>query len=69
MLGADPAIPKSKLRPGDTPLHWAASSEHASPALVELLLARGANAALQDKQGKTAHDLAANDDIKLALSR
>ncbi len=27
-----------------TPLHWAASSEHSSPALVELLLARGADA-------------------------
>ena len=27
-----------------TPLHWAASSEHSSPALVELLLAHGADA-------------------------
>ena len=27
-----------------TPLHWAASVEHSSPALVELLLARGADA-------------------------
>ena len=26
-----------------TPLHWAASSERSSPALVELLLARGAD--------------------------
>jgi hypothetical protein len=36
---------------------------------VELLLARGADARLLDKQGKSARDLATSEDIKLALSR
>jgi hypothetical protein len=38
-------------------------------AAVEILLARGANASLTDKEGKAARDLAASDDVKLALGR
>jgi ankyrin repeat protein len=52
---------------GRTALMIAAELGHARA--VELLLARGAKPELKDKQGKTARDLAANDDIKLALSR
>jgi ankyrin repeat protein len=36
--------------------------------IVELLLARGADRARKDKQGKTALDLAANVDVRDKLS-
>jgi len=38
-------------------------------AVVDLLLQRGADRALQDKQGKTALDLAANPDVRARLGR
>ena len=38
-------------------------------AVVDLLLERGADRALKDKQGKTALDLAANPDVRARLSR
>lgn len=44
LLEAGAPVDQRDLIAHYTPLHWAASSEHASPALVELLLARGADA-------------------------
>lgn len=43
LLDAGAQINQPDLIANYTPLHWAASSEHASAALVELLLARGAD--------------------------
>ncbi|MBX3744119.1 MAG: ankyrin repeat domain-containing protein [Verrucomicrobiae bacterium] len=44
LLDAGAPVDQRDLIANYTPLHWAASSEHASTALVELLLARGADA-------------------------
>lgn len=44
LLDAGAQVDQRDLVANYTPLHWAASSERSSPALVELLLARGANA-------------------------
>lgn len=44
LLDAGAPVDQRDLIANYTPLHWAASSELASPALVELLLARGADA-------------------------
>ncbi|HEY7747839.1 MAG TPA: ankyrin repeat domain-containing protein [Aestuariivirgaceae bacterium] len=52
---------------GRTALMIAAEAGHARA--VDILLAHGANPNLKDKEGKSARDLAATDDIKLALSR
>jgi ankyrin repeat protein len=41
---------------GNTPLHYAAG--YGRPQLVELLLARGADAAAKNASGKTAYELA-----------
>ena len=43
LLDAGAPVDQADLIANYTPLHWAASSEYAPPALVELLLARGAN--------------------------
>src|SRR5262249_5460275 len=43
LLDAGAQIDQRDLIANYTPLHWAASSEHSSPALVKLLLARGAD--------------------------
>jgi ankyrin repeat protein len=52
---------------GRTALMIAAELSHGGA--VEFLLSRGANPKLTDKEGKAARDLAANEEIKLALSR
>lgn len=44
LLDAGAQVDQRDLIANYTPLHWAASSEHSSPAVVELLLARGADA-------------------------
>jgi ankyrin repeat protein len=44
LLEAGAQVDQRDLIANYTPLHWAASSEHSSPALVELLLAHGADA-------------------------
>ena len=44
LLDAGAQVDQRDLVANYTPLHWAASSERSSPALVELLLARGADA-------------------------
>ena len=44
LLDAGAQVDQRDLVANYTPLHWAASSEKSSPAVVELLLARGANA-------------------------
>ena len=44
LLDAGAQVDQRDLIANYTPLHWAASSEYSSPALVELLLARGADA-------------------------
>ena len=44
LLDAGAQVNQRDLVANYTPLHWAASSERSSPALVELLLARGADA-------------------------
>lgn len=43
LLDADAQVDQRDLVANYTPLHWAASAERSSPALVELLLARGAD--------------------------
>ncbi|MBI3867455.1 MAG: ankyrin repeat domain-containing protein [Verrucomicrobia bacterium] len=43
LLDAGSQVDQRDLIANYTPLHWAASSERSSPALVELLLARGAD--------------------------
>jgi ankyrin repeat protein/mono/diheme cytochrome c family protein len=43
LLDAGAQVDHRDLLANYTPLHWAAASEHASPALTELLLARGAD--------------------------
>jgi ankyrin repeat protein/mono/diheme cytochrome c family protein len=43
LLDAGAQVDQRDLIANYTPLHWAASSERSSPALVELLLARGAD--------------------------
>jgi ankyrin repeat protein/mono/diheme cytochrome c family protein len=43
LLQAGAQVDQRDLIANYTPLHWAASSEHASPALVEFLVARGAD--------------------------
>lgn len=50
---------------GRTALMIAAEAGHAE--MVDLLLARGANAALKDRSGKRAFDLAANDAVRQRL--
>lgn len=50
---------------GRTALMIAAERGH--PAIAKLLLARGANAALRDKDGKSARDLAADDSVRAVL--
>ncbi len=44
LLAAGAPVDQRDLIANYTPLHWAASSEHSSPALAELLLANGADA-------------------------
>ena len=44
LLDAGAQVDQRDLIANYTPLHWAASSERSSPAVVELLLARGADA-------------------------
>ena len=44
LLDAGAQVDQRDLMANYTPLHWAASSERSSPAVVELLLARGADA-------------------------
>ena len=44
LLDAGAQVDQRDLVANYTPLHWAASSERSSPAVVELLLARGADA-------------------------
>ena len=51
---------------GRTALMTAAELEHA--AMVELLLARGANKDATDKQGKSAADITTNSEIKARLT-
>jgi hypothetical protein len=51
---------------GATPLHYAASYDRGPT--VELLLKRGADAALRNKAGKTALDLARANNAAAALA-
>ncbi len=44
LLAAGAQVDQRDLIANYTPLHWAASAEHSSPALAELLLAHGADA-------------------------
>ncbi len=50
LLKAGAAVDQRDLVANYTPLHWAASSEHASPALVNVLLASGADARAEGGQ-------------------
>jgi ankyrin repeat protein len=43
------------------------AAERGHAAIVALLIARGAAADRRDKDGKTARDLAANDDVREKL--
>ena len=45
---------------GETPLHWAASG--GSPAVVDLLIARGADMKAEDDEGKTPADYAGENE-------
>lgn len=50
LLDAGARVDQRDLVANYTPLHWAASSEKSSPAVVELLLARGADASAEGGQ-------------------
>ncbi|MES2470445.1 MAG: ankyrin repeat domain-containing protein [Verrucomicrobiota bacterium] len=50
LLDAGAQVDQRDLIANYTPLHWAASSEKSSPAVVELLLARGADASAEGGQ-------------------
>lgn len=50
---------------GRTPLHVAAAA--GDDAVVALLLLKGANAAMRDKEGKTPLDLATTDAVRKRL--
>jgi len=50
---------------GWTPLHEASRYGHAE--VITALLAAGADKTIKDKDGKTPHDLAKNQDCKYAL--
>ena len=57
LLARDPELLQSRdVLHKRTPLHWAAASGRGS--IAELLLARGADAKIQDKRGMTPADLA-----------
>jgi ankyrin repeat protein len=53
--GADPNSPSTR---GATPLMMAAASDHADPATVQMLLARGARVDARDDEGRSALDWA-----------
>lgn len=67
LLDAGAAVDQRDLIANYTPLHWAASSEHASPALVELLIARGAD--VQAEGGQPVDNFLGATETPVSLAR
>jgi ankyrin repeat protein/mono/diheme cytochrome c family protein len=69
LLDAGAQVDQRDLIANYTPLHWAAQSERSSPAVVELLLARGADANAEGGQPVDNFLGAAQTPLMLALKR
>jgi ankyrin repeat protein len=67
LLDAGAQINQRDLIANYTPLHWAASSERSSPALVELLLARGAD--VNAEGGQPVDNFLGATETPLSLAR
>ena len=69
LLDAGARVDQRDLIANYTPLHWAASSERSSPAVVELLLARGADANAEGGQSVDNYLGVAQTPLMLARRR
>ena len=58
LLGEDPALARAAKHNGVTPLWWLPDDEDKALALVELLIAAGADPAARNLSGRTAADWA-----------
>jgi ankyrin repeat protein len=69
LLEAGAQVDQRDLIANYTPLHWAASSERSSPAVVELLIARGADANAEGGQNVDNYLGVAQTPLSLARKR
>jgi ankyrin repeat protein/mono/diheme cytochrome c family protein len=69
LLDAGAQVDQRDLIANYTPLHWAASSERSSPAVVELLIARGADANAEGGQNVDNYLGVAQTPLSLARKR
>jgi ankyrin repeat protein len=60
------AAPDAQNKQGSTALHLAAINGHVG--VVKVLLAKGANAAVPNKEGKAAAELAKSEEIRAVLA-
>ena len=58
VLDADPSLARAVAKDGTTPLWWLPDDDAKALAIVEILIAHGADASAKDKNGRTALDWA-----------